>query len=168
MDDRVQSRIDEARALLERGSLVSARFAIKKILRKAPGNIAARIVQADIFLRSGEHTESVEAVNRILRSIETGSLDSALRMQLADICIENELLIEAEALLDEAEGKGPEHPALESLRQRIIDGRGEKPGHARAREAFQRGLQFHQAGRLGEAIGWYQKRLKFNPRTPTP
>lgn len=163
MVDHVKSRIDEARALLEKGNLVSARFAIKKILRKQPGNIAARIVQADIFLRSGEQAESLAAVNRILRSIETGSLDNELQLKLADICVGNELFIEAEALLDEAESKVPEHPALERLRQRIVDGREDKPNHASAQEALRRGIQAHQSGRYADATGWYQKVLEIQP-----
>jgi len=70
---------------------------------------------------------------------------------------------EAEALLNEAESKGLKHPALVRLRQRIVDGRGEKPKHAKAQEALQRGIQFHQSGRFGEAIGWYQKTLEIQP-----
>ncbi len=70
---------------------------------------------------------------------------------------------EAEALLNEAESKGLKHPTLVRLRQRIVAGRGKKPNHAKAQEALQRGIQFHQAGRFGEAIGWYQKTLEIQP-----
>ncbi|MCW8925541.1 MAG: tetratricopeptide repeat protein, partial [Xanthomonadales bacterium] len=163
MVDHVQSRIDEARALLEKGKLVSARFAIKKILRKQPDNVAARIIQADVFLRSGEQRESLAAVNRILRSIEAGSLDNELQLKLTEICLGNGLFIEAEALLDEAESREPEHPAVERLRQRIVDGRGEKPHLASALETLQRGIQCHQSGRLAEATDWYQKTLELQP-----
>lgn len=70
---------------------------------------------------------------------------------------------DAEALLNEAERKGLKHPALASLRQRIADGRAGKPGSVTAQQALQRGIQFHQSGRFGEAIGWYQKTLDIQP-----
>jgi len=101
MDNHVQSRIDEARYLLEKGNLVSARFAIKKILNREPDNIAAQVVQAGILLRSGEQAESVEAISRILRDTDSGSLDSTLQLQLADVCFENERFTDAAALYEQ-------------------------------------------------------------------
>lgn len=85
--------------MLEKGNLVSARFAIKKILRRAPGNIAAQVMQADIHLRSGDRAESVKAIDRILK-LDPSTLDSALQLQLADVCFENERFIEAAELYE--------------------------------------------------------------------
>ena len=84
-------------------------------------------------------------------------------LSLAECRIRLHAWDEAEALLTEAESKGLKHPALVRLRQKIVDGRGEKPNHAKAQEALQRGIQFHQSGRFGEAISWYQKTLEIQP-----
>jgi tetratricopeptide (TPR) repeat protein len=110
MDHDLQSRIDEARGLLEKGNPVSARFAIRKILRKEPDNIAGRIIQAEIFRRSGEQAQSVEAVNWILENVETGSLDSTLQLQLADTCFEIEHFVAAAALFEELRIKAEASP----------------------------------------------------------
>ena len=46
MNERLQSKIDEATDLLEQGAFVPAHFAIKKVLRQEPDNVAALIVKA--------------------------------------------------------------------------------------------------------------------------
>lgn len=90
MNDSVQSHIDNATSLLNEDKFTPAYFAIKKALRKEPQNAAALIVHAQIQLRSGKQTESVDTINRIFE-LEPASFNSAQQLQLADLCFENEL-----------------------------------------------------------------------------
>ncbi|MCW8925540.1 MAG: sulfotransferase [Xanthomonadales bacterium] len=99
MNDSVQSRIDNATALLNENKFTPAYFEIKKVLRKEPQNIAALIVHAQIQLRSGKQTDSVDTINRIFE-FEPASFNSALQLQLADICFENELYFLAAKLYE--------------------------------------------------------------------
>lgn len=99
MNDSVQSRIDNATALLNEGKFTPAYFEIKKVLRKEPRNVAALIVSAQIQLRSGKQTESVDIINEIF-DLEPASFNSTLQLQLADICFENELFFLAAKLYE--------------------------------------------------------------------
>jgi tetratricopeptide (TPR) repeat protein len=99
MNDRLQELIDEATDLLERGKLVPAHFAIKKVLRKEPDNVAALIVNAQIQLRSGHQVDSADTVNRLLE-LEPVSFNSKVQLQLADLCFENELFFWAAKLYE--------------------------------------------------------------------
>src|SRR5210317_171367 len=99
MNDSVQSHIENATALLNEGKFTPAYFEIKKVLRKEPRNIAALIVNAQIKLRSGKQTESVDIINRIF-DFEPASFNSTLQLQLADICFENELFFLAAKLYE--------------------------------------------------------------------
>jgi predicted O-linked N-acetylglucosamine transferase (SPINDLY family) len=42
----------------------------------------------------------------------------------------------------------------------------EQPNPAKAQEALQKGIRFHQQSRIDEAISWYQKSLDFHPNHP--
>ncbi len=99
MNDSVQSHIDNATALLDKDQFTPAYFEIKKALRKEPQNIAALIVHAQIQLRSGKQTDSVDTINRIFE-FEPASFNSTLQMQLADLCFENELFFLAAKLYE--------------------------------------------------------------------
>lgn len=99
MNERLQSKIDEATDLLEQGAFVPAHFAIKKVLRREPDNIAALIVKAQIQLRSGEQPDSVDTISEILE-LEPASFNSKIQLQLADLCFENELFFWAAKLYE--------------------------------------------------------------------
>ena len=99
MNERLQSKIDEATDLLEQGKFVPAHFAIKKVLRREPDNVAALIVKAQIQLRSGKQPDSVDTINGILE-LEPVSFNSKVQLQLADLCFENELFFWAAKLYE--------------------------------------------------------------------
>jgi len=90
MNENMQSRLSEADILLREGNLPSAHFALKKVLRREPDNIIALILNAELSLRSGHPTDSVDIVNRLFE-LRPASFNSALQKRLGNICFENEL-----------------------------------------------------------------------------
>ncbi len=90
MSESIKSHIDQADTLLKEGNLVSAHFALKKVLRKEPENINALILKAELLLRSRKLTDSVEIVNRLFE-LEPVDVDSLLQKRLGHVCFGNEL-----------------------------------------------------------------------------
>lgn len=99
MNNSVQTRIDSAAASLKEGNLTSAYFAIKKLLRREPTNVAALIMHADILLRSGKQFESVGVIDTLFE-MEPGCFEGKLQVQLGNLCFENELFSKASQLYE--------------------------------------------------------------------
>lgn len=99
MNNSVQTRIDSAAASLKEGNLTSAYFAIKKLLRREPGNVAALIIHADILLRSGKQFESVGVIDKLFE-MEPAGFEGKLQVQLGNLCFENELFSKASQLYE--------------------------------------------------------------------
>lgn len=99
MKDSMQTRIDDVVTLLKQGQFASAHFALKKILRKEPNHIAALILKAELYLRDGKQTDSVDIVHDLF-DLDPTSFDSTLQLQLGSICFENELFFMAAQLFE--------------------------------------------------------------------
>ena len=99
MNNTTQSRIDNAAVLVKQGNLASAHFALKKILRKEPDNIAALILNAEILLRSGRYQDSADETSRLFE-LDAASFNSTLQLQLGHLCFENELFFLAAQLFE--------------------------------------------------------------------
>ncbi len=104
MKDSMQARIDDATTLLKQGHFASAHFALKKILRKEPNHVAALILKAELYLRDGKQTDSVDVVHDLF-DLDPKSFDSALQLKLGSICFENELFLMAVQLFEGVRAK---------------------------------------------------------------
>ena len=99
MNDHVKSLIDQADILIREGRFPSAHFALKKVLRRQPDNISALIFTAELHLRNGKKTDSVDMINRLFE-MDPSSFDSTLQKRLGHICFENELFFMAAQLFE--------------------------------------------------------------------
>jgi tetratricopeptide (TPR) repeat protein len=99
MNDYVKSHIDQADILLREGSLASAHFALKKVLRREPDNVNCLILSAELRLRSGKRTDSEDIANRLFE-LEPASFGSTQQKRLGHICFENELYSMAAQLFE--------------------------------------------------------------------
>lgn len=97
MTDNLQSRIQQAATYLEQGNLPSAHFALKKILRDAPHNVDALILQASLRMRKGDRTGSEDLVNQLFEN-SPENFSGQQQQQLAHLCFENELFFSAAKL----------------------------------------------------------------------
>lgn len=104
MNEGIQSHIDRAETLLNDGNFPSAHFALKKVLRREPDNIAALVLQAELQLRSGKPFESVNSVNRLFE-LEPLFFEAALQVRLANTCFQNELFSQAVELYEWARSR---------------------------------------------------------------
>ena len=104
MNENMKSLINQADTLLREGNLPSAHFALKKVLRREPDNIIGLILDAELSLRSGQPTASVDIVNRLF-DLGPASFNSALQTRLGYICFENELYSMAAQLFEWARHK---------------------------------------------------------------
>lgn len=166
--DSMKSYIDIADSGLRQGDLVSAHFALKKILRREPDNIGALVLSAELFLRNSRQTDSVDLVNRLFE-LQPAGFDSALQRRLGHICFGNELYSMAAQLFGWAGDKNKLDELsmyqlgiclrrlgdLESAEQRLLECLKSKPGVAAP--YLQLGHIHKAKGNTGRAEHYYKK-----------
>jgi tetratricopeptide (TPR) repeat protein len=172
MNHDVQSRIDEARGLLEQGNLVSAHFAVKKVLRKEPDNVTARMIQAEILQRSGRFGEAmhwyqkaleVQPDNAVALNNLGGVLQAQGRLDEAVACYREAISARADFaeahynLGNALKEQGQLDEAVASYRQAISI----KPGFAEAVHNLAHTQQ--EQGRMEEAVAAYQEAISIDP-----
>ncbi len=115
MNDYINSRIDQADALLRAGELTSAHFALKKVLRKEPNNIAALILSAEWHLRSRKKIVAEDIITALFE-LAPATFDGVLQRRLGNISFECELHDQAAQLFEWArEKKQIDAPSLYRL-----------------------------------------------------
>ncbi len=99
MSDYIISRIEQADRLLKEGHLLSAHFALKKVLRRQPDNVNALILNAELQLQNGKQLSSTDIIKKLFE-MNPVSFDSAMQKRLGVICYQNDLLFMATQLFD--------------------------------------------------------------------
>ncbi len=99
MNEDLKVRIEKAESLLQQGHLPSARFALKKVLRKDPDNVHALVLSAEHRFRDHKRTESVDLINKLF-DMEPEHFGGELQKRLGHVCFENNLHAKASRLFE--------------------------------------------------------------------
>jgi len=114
VDGKTNARLNEALAALQAGNTVTAHFALKRVLRRDPDNLQARLLLAEVRLQEGNLAEAT-SLAEALTAAQIPSHDPFFRGSLADLCLRCEMYFEASALYGPLCEQSPEN---ESLRYR--------------------------------------------------
>ncbi len=139
-DNQVNEKLNEAVAALRAGNTVSAHFALKRVLRRDPDSVEARLLLADIHLLEGDLAGASKLAAGLVQ-IAASDDDPAYVYRLADLCFRCERYFDASELF------GPlcrSNPGNESLQYRV-------------------GTAAYKTGQLGAAEKHFKRCVKLRP-----
>ena len=143
MDEYTIRKVREAEARLNQGDLVSAHFAVRKVLRRDPDNVSALIVAAEINLREGKRMEAMDIANQLF-DLDVAALDGGRQKRLGHICFENEQYDMAVQLFEWVRRKR-QHDEL---------------------VLYRAGVSLRRLGRMDDAEEWLLECVRVRPDVP--
>ena len=140
IDSKIRATLNEVVAALQAGNTVSAHYALKRVLRRNPDIVEARLLLAETYLQEGKLADAAEIAARLARTAVPVD-DPAFQCRLADVCLRCERYFDALDLYGPLCTKNPDN---ESLRYRA-------------------GTAAYKTGQLGTAEKHFRRCIELRP-----
>lgn len=110
-DSQARTKLNEVVAALQAGNTVSAHFALKRVLRRDPDNVEARLLLAETYLYEGNLAGAAKLAAELAQTTVLDD-DPAYLCRLADLCLRCELYFDASDLFGPLCKSDPDNESL--------------------------------------------------------